>query len=201
MLPARSRTRAAFALYGLLSALFCWPLFEFPNGLGVTDWDLHLFYYGSLLKNVGEYGQMPFWNPWYCGGNVLWQNPQIAVLSPVYPLASVVSLALAMKINIVLHYWLGFIGMHLLLTRIVKLSYGALVVYLSSIFVLAGGLALHLNAGHSVFLPAFYIPVLLFLFLRGVETRSLRTRTAVSELTIFRRTSGSNTATTSDRWP
>jgi multisubunit Na+/H+ antiporter MnhC subunit len=188
MVPARYRILTALALYGVLSVVFCWPLFEFPNGLGVSDWDQHLFYYGSVLKNVVEYGQMPFWNPWYCGGNVLWQNPQIAVLSLVYPLASVVSLALAMKINIVLHYWIGFVGMHLLLTRILKLAYLPLVVYLASIFTLAGGLALHLNAGHSVFLPAFYLPLLLFLFLRCVLTEHPRDAlpgAAVLALTIY----------------
>src|SRR5687768_14045443 len=118
VLQGRARTFALCALYGVLSVVFCTPLFAQPLALGVFDWDQHLFYYGSVLKNVIEYGQMPYWNPWYCGGNVMWQNPQIAILSPVYPLAAVMSLQLAMKINNVLHYWLGFIGMHLLLTRI-----------------------------------------------------------------------------------
>ena len=188
MFSARGRTAAMFALYGVLSTIFCWPLFEFPNGLGISDWDQHFFYYGSVLKNAVEYAQLPFWNPWYCGGNVLWQNPQIAVLSPVYPLTSVMSLALAMKINIVLHYWVGFIGMHLLLTRILQLSYLPLVVYLASIFTLGGGIVLHLNAGHSVFLPAFYLPLLLFLFLRCLRTerpRDALPAAAVLALTIY----------------
>jgi hypothetical protein len=83
------------------------------------------------------------------------------------------SLALAMKVNIFLHYWLGFIGMHLLLTRVLRLSYLPIVVYLASLFTAAGGMALHLNAGHSVFLPAFYLPLLLFFFLRGLQTGKL----------------------------
>ena len=87
VLQGRSRTLAWCAFYGVLSAVFCAPLFAQPLALGVNDWDQHLFYYGSVLKNVVEYGQMPYWNPWYCGGNVMWQNPQIALLSPVYPLA------------------------------------------------------------------------------------------------------------------
>ena len=89
--------------YGVLAAAFCAPLFAHPQALGSNDWDQHLFYYGVVLKNVVAYGQMPFWNPLYCGGNVMWQNPQIAILSPVYPLTAIVSLQLAMKINIVLH--------------------------------------------------------------------------------------------------
>jgi hypothetical protein len=171
---ARAKRAAVFGLYGLISAIFCAPLFRRPNGLGISDWDQHLFYYGSVLKNIIEYGQLPFWNPWYCGGNVLWQNPQVALLSPTYPLALFMSLALAMKMNIFLHYWLGFIGMHLLLTRVLGLSYLPVVVYLVSLFTVAGGIALHLNAGHSVFLPAFYLPLLLFFYLRGLQTGKLR---------------------------
>jgi hypothetical protein len=174
MSPGRVRTLIALALYAVLSGIFCWPLFASPHGLGIGDWDQHLFYVGSVIKNAVEYMQMPFWNPWYCGGGVLWQNPQTALLSPVYPLASFVSLALAMKITILLHYWIGFVGMHLVLTRILRLDHLPLVIYLASIFTFSGGLALHLNAGHSTFLAAFYLPTLLFLFLRCLQTGNPR---------------------------
>ena len=118
----RHRRLALCAFYGALSFAFCAPLFANPQALGTNDWDQHLFYYGVVLKNVVEYGQMPFWNPWYCGGNVMWQNPQVAILSPVYPLTALLSLQLAMKVNIVLHYWIGFLGMHVLLTRAIGVS-------------------------------------------------------------------------------
>ncbi|HEX4913022.1 MAG TPA: hypothetical protein VFV51_03645, partial [Vicinamibacterales bacterium] len=158
------------ALYGLLSIVFCWPLFEMPQGLGSNDWDQHLFYYGVVLKNVIEYGQMPYWNPWYCGGNVMWQNPQVALLSPVYPLTLVMSLQLAMKINIVLHYWIGFIGMHLLLTRIVGVTFLPAVIYLATLVTAAGAPAIHLRVGHSVFLPGFYLPLQLYFFFKAFKT-------------------------------
>ncbi len=161
---------ATLALYGAASLAFCAPLFEHPNALGVFDWDQHLFYYGAVLKNVVEYGQMPFWNPWYCGGDVLWQNPQIALLSPAYPLTAVMPLALAMKINILLHYWLGFIGMHLLLARTVGLRSRPLVFFLATLFTASGAPAIHLLAGHSVFLPAFYLPFVLYFFLQSLKS-------------------------------
>jgi hypothetical protein len=158
------------ALYGVLSIVFCWPLFEMPQGLGSNDWDQHLFYYGVVLKNVIEYGQMPYWNPWYCGGNVMWQNPQVALLSPVYPLTLVISLQLAMKINIVLHYWIGFIGMHLLLTRIAGVTFLPAVIYLATLVTAAGAPAIHLRVGHSVFLPGFYLPLQLYFFFKAFKT-------------------------------
>jgi len=165
---------ALVALYGVASYAFCSPLFAQPAALGVYDWDQHLFYYGAVLKNVVEYGQMPFWNPWYCGGNVLWQNPQIALLSPAYPLTAFMPLAQAMKINILLHYWLGFIGMHLVLSRVVGLRSLPLILFLATVFTASGGPAIHLLAGHSVFLPVFYLPWVLYFFLRSVQTGSVR---------------------------
>lgn len=174
MRDAWTRRAALVALYGAASYAFCSPLFAQPTALGVYDWDQHLFYYGAVLKNVVEYGQMPFWNPWYCGGNVLWQNPQIALLSPVYPLTAFMPLALAMKINILLHYWLGFIGMHLLLSRVVGLRSLPLIFFLATVFTASGGPAIHLLAGHSVFLPAFYLPFVVYFFLRSIQTGSVR---------------------------
>jgi hypothetical protein len=166
----RSRDRAAFALYAVLATFFCWPLFEQPLGLGVNDWDQHLFYYGVVLKNVVEYGQMPFWNPWYCGGNVMWQNPQIAILSPVYPLSLLMPLQLAMKINIVLHHWIGFIGMHLLMTRVFGITFWPAVIYLATLVTASSATAIHLRAGHSVFLPGLYLPLQLYFFFRAFQT-------------------------------
>ena len=164
MFPRRLRPAALCAIYGLISVIVCLPLFEQPDALGANDWDQHLFYYGSVLKSVVEYGQLPFWNPWYCGGNVLWQNPQIAILSPVYPLTAVMSLQLAMKVNIVLHYWIGFVGMHLLLTRVIGLTFLPAVIYLATLVTASGAPAIHLRAGHSVFLPGFYLPLQLLFF-------------------------------------
>ena len=161
---------APYALYALFALYFCWPLFEQSQGLGTNDWDQHLFYYGVVLKNVVEYGQMPYWNPWYCGGNVLWQNPQIALLSPVYPLTAVMSLQLAMKVNIVLHYWIGFAGMHLLLTRVIGVRFLPAVIYLATLVTAAGAPAIHLRVGHSVFLPGFYLPLQLYFFFTAFKT-------------------------------
>ena len=166
----RTRTAALVAMYGVLSVFFCWPLFAHPQALGTNDWDQHFFYYGVVLKNVVEYGQMPFWNPWYCGGNVMWQNPQIALLSPVYPLTMIVSLPLAMKVNIVLHYWIGFIGMHLLVTRVIGLTFLPAVIYLATLVTASGAPAIHLRVGHSVFLPGFYLPLQLYFFFKAVKT-------------------------------
>jgi hypothetical protein len=172
VLQGPSRALAWCAFYAVLSAAFCAPLFAQPRALGANDWDQHLFYYASVLKNVIEYGQMPYWNPWYCGGNVLWQNPQIALVSPVYPLAAIMPLQLAMKVNIVLHYWIGFIGMHVLVSRVLGVAFAPVVIYLATLVTASGAPAIHLRVGHSVFLPGFYLPLQLYFFFRAYQTGS-----------------------------
>ena len=166
----RLRAAAPYLLYAAIVAWYCAPLFASPDGVGVYDWDQHLFYYGVVLKNIVEYGQWPFWNPWYCGGNVMWQNPQVALLSPAYPLTAILSLQLAMKVNIVLHYWIGFIGMHVLLTRVIGLQFLPAVIYLATLVTASGAPAIHLRVGHSVFLPGFYLPLQLYCFFMALRT-------------------------------
>lgn len=177
------RRRVGFgALYLALAVVFTSPLFAFPKATGWRDWDFHLFQHAAVLKSLVEYGQLPLWNPWYCGGNVLWANPQVAFFSPVYPLAAVMSIPLAMKITIVIHYWIGLVGMHLLLMRIFRLqpdlkigpTSHLLILFLASAFVFSGAPVLHLSVGHANFLPAFYLPFLLYFLLMALEDGTVK---------------------------
>ena len=170
MTAARLRAASPYAVYAAIAAWYCAPLFASPHGLGVYDWDQHLFYYASVIKSVVAYRQLPFWNPWYCSGNVLWQNPQVPLLSPVFLLATVMSLPLAMKINIALHYWIGLAGMHRLLTGLLPERSRVVTMSLSSVAVLSGAMAMHLAVGHSVFLPVLYLPWQLHFLIRAIRT-------------------------------
>ncbi len=151
------------AVYAILSTGFCWPLFAHPLAAGPGDWDQHILYYAAVLRNAA-FGDLPFWNPWYCGGNVLWANPQMSLVSPVYLLALVMPLTLAMKINILAHYLAACFGMHLIVRRIIGVRGTAATVFLVSLFVFSGAIALHLRAGHTVYLPVLLLPLLVYCF-------------------------------------
>ena len=180
VLPHSRADRKLLPAYLLLTLYFTAPLVITGNQLGVEDWDVMLLYHASVIRSVYEYGRLPFWNPWYCGGNVLWQNPQVALLSPTYLFSLVVSLPMAMKLNIVVHYLAGFMGMHVLLTRGLGLSYLPGVLFLSCLVTLAGGPVFHLAVGHGTFLPYFYLPWALFFYLRALESGGLRYAVAVA---------------------
>lgn len=166
--------RRALPLYLLLTAVFCWPLFEAPTGVGILDWDQHFFLYAAVAKSLFAFHQWPFWNPYYCGGNMLWQNPEVAVLSPAYLLALVMPLQLAMKFNIALHYLAGLLGMHLLLRRSFAVTSWPLVTFLASTFALGGGLAMHVGVGHATFLTFMYLPWLLHFTIQACSAATAR---------------------------
>jgi hypothetical protein len=150
-------------LYLALSFAFCWAFFKQPFANGAGDWDQHTLYYAAVMRNAA-FGALPFWNPWYCGGNVLWANPQVSLVSPIYALALAMPLTLAMKLNVVVHYFVGFIGMHLVVRRLVGVRSLAVTVYVASLFVFSGALALHVEAGHTNLLPVFALPLVVYSF-------------------------------------
>ena len=162
------------AVYSALSLYFLWPILGTGSALGTDDWDALLFQHGAVFKAVFEYAQLPFWNPWYCGGNVLWQNPQTPLLSPVYAIAPFVGVPLAVKIIVLLHYLAGFAGMHVLLRRGLGVTSNLYLWFLAAMFTLAGGAALHIAVGHLTFLPYFYLPWVLWLFIEALSSGSFR---------------------------
>ena len=74
----------SFAGYLAISIYFTYPLLASGACLGISDLDAILFQHSSVIRSIHQYGQMPFWNPWYCGGNMLWQSPQVPLLTPIY---------------------------------------------------------------------------------------------------------------------
>src|SRR3954469_11687130 len=78
-------------------------------------------YHRAIVQSVSS-GQLPFWNPWYCGGTVVWQNPAISVIAPIYLLSGVMPLVLAAKVNVALHYCAAGLALYLLLRRVARIE-------------------------------------------------------------------------------
>jgi hypothetical protein len=169
-------------VYAALSLYFVWPILETGSALGMDDWDALLFQHGAVLKAAVEYGQLPFWNPWYCGGNVLWQNPQTPLLTPAHALALIAGVPLGVKLTVLLHYLAGFAGMHVLLRRGLGVASNLYVWFVAAMFTLAGGAALHVAVGHLTFLPYFYLPWILWLFIEALSSGSFRFATGAAAI-------------------
>ena len=168
--------------YMAASLWFTWPFLASGANLGVDDWDAILFHHAAVLKTVYEYGQLPFWGPWYCGGDVLWQNPQVPLVTSTYAFALVMPVAAAMKVTVLLHYAVGFVGMHYLVCRVMKRKWLPAAVFFSSLFTLAGAPAFHLAAGHGTFLPYFYLPWAILCLISSIDTGRLSLAAGVAAI-------------------
>ena len=153
-----ARRMKTIGLIAALVGLFSAPLFSQIGNSGIRDWDQHLFYFGSVLKTVIEYRQLPLWNPWYCGGSVLYQNPQVPLLSPVYLLAPFTGLLPAVKITVAIYYGIALFGMFLLARIVYGLSNRFLIFLACSVFVFSGSLSLHIAEGHTHMFGAAFFP-------------------------------------------
>ena len=66
----------ALFIFIVIGFFFLMPLFVNLNNWGSFDWDQHFFYNEAARKTILKYKQVPLWNPYYCGGNVLLAHPE-----------------------------------------------------------------------------------------------------------------------------
>jgi hypothetical protein len=171
MMRATSPIRAA-AIALVLTAVFLSPIFSHVSNWGIQDWDQHAFYHEAGRVSLLQYGQLPQWNPYYCGGTDLLANPQSRVLSPTFPIVLLFGTVVGLKIELLLFTFLGLLGVyalgrHLGLDRFC--AWLAPVVYF-----LGPAYALPVSTGMSWILSTAFIPWVVLAYLKGF--RGLRAR-------------------------
>lgn len=112
--PARAKRRwgeagAALMALGLALAL-AYPILNHLELWGKGDWDQHMFYLEVPRVTLLDYGQLPLWNPYYCGGSVMLANPQSRMCSPSYVLVLLLGTEAGIKLTIILNLALGLWG-------------------------------------------------------------------------------------------
>lgn len=80
-----ARPSIRFGWFALLALLATWPLLSTAGGLNdFRDAHVLLQYEESARRTVTEFGQLPLWNPYYCGGMYGWGTPQSRFASPTF---------------------------------------------------------------------------------------------------------------------
>ena len=111
----------ALIIFVIISLIFVSPIFHNFDNIGIMDWDLRLFYNEVARTTVLEYKQFPFWNPYYCGGNIFLAHPESSFLSPLFVFILLFGTVYGLKIAIIIHLILGLFFMFLL-CRYLKLN-------------------------------------------------------------------------------
>jgi hypothetical protein len=182
---ARRETRQLILLSLAFAFVFLYPIFcdsSVWTGPGIGGWifkpQLRLFTSvpsdGSdrdmftQLRWVPYYAlthfhQLPFWNPYKCGGMPMLGNPESAIVTPFLLLYLIFGLIPGMLLEIYLHIAIMFAGGYVFGRELGLVPRAALV--LAAMFPSSSWLSLHVAMGHLNFLSIAYIPWVLALLL------------------------------------
>jgi hypothetical protein len=117
----------------------------------------------AVIQSLAS-AQLPFWNPWYCGGAAVWQNPVVSVIAPAYPLSMFMRVGVAATISAALRFCAALVGLYLLLRRVVCVESRWNSAAVATALVLAGAVALRTDASLAVML----LPWLFYFLFRSV---------------------------------
>lgn len=134
------------------------------------DWLSTRLFDAFLHKSVNEFGQFPFWCPYFGGGYPVYQHPSSGSLTPLAPAVIVFGEIYGVKINLLCLLFLGGLGVFLLARNILKIS--NLAALFSALSYLVSGWF------PSMMLVGFYnlaiyhlIPLILYFFVRSFSDR------------------------------
>jgi len=154
-------------LFYIISVLYAFPVLENISYWGTMDWDQFTFWNAVPRDTILRYHQFPLWNPYVNGGNPMLAHPDSPFLSPLYIFVLLFGPIIGMKIQIIVHIFIGLMGMFTL-SKYLNLSDKAS--YLSSfIFMLNSTYALHLSEGHTEWMAMAFVPWAFLYFIKSLE--------------------------------
>lgn len=135
-----------------------------------TDWFYFLQTYEAVRKDILEYGQFPFWNPWHFGGTPLYARPQIGIFS-LEMLCNLFFGALpGLPVALVIYALFGALGMWFLSGKYVDSP--AVRFWSMLLFGLQGTIAIHIAGGHLVMASIAWLPWLIYFALKCSKSLS-----------------------------
>ncbi len=161
------RLLPAVGVLGVAALLAGGVLFNPLHREAFRDWDQHIAYAEAARSSLLDHRELPFWNPYPCGGIPLLAQPESRVLTPFFLLYLVLPTGVAMQWDIALHFLVAVLGMVLLLRQEQVPWTAALVgalVFGGSTF-----MVLHLAEGHTWILSVAYAPLVLAFYERGLD--------------------------------
>ena len=151
----------------IISSLFFISIYKNFDYWGIRDWDYHQFINAVPRQTILEYGQIPLWNPYQCGGNVMLANPQSGFLSPFFIFIILFGEVVGLKINIIIHMMIGMLGSYYLARH---LKFGDIASYFPPIiFMMSSIYQLQLAEGHMTWIAMSWIPWVFLYYLKSIE--------------------------------
>jgi hypothetical protein len=140
--------------------------------LGSTDdWRHFAMLWEAARVALRDFHQFPSWNPYHCGGLVLYQHPESPFPGPLFLLTFFwLPTAAAMKVWIVAHLVCGTLGARALIAD--RGGNSAEQLLGAALMAASGFFAQHIGGGHLSFTPFLYLPLILWGFRRSIGHRN-----------------------------
>lgn len=159
------RRRVALPLFAALAVAFTSPLYLRPMHLGHGDWVWFHFIWETARKSYVEFHEVPWWNPYACGGNLGVANPQGFGLSPLFLALLWLPTAPAMKVYLTTLTFGGLWGAWQLCRE--RYGKGLWAVAAACLYALSGYMGWHMN-GQTGMANLQLLPWVVLCFLRGL---------------------------------
>jgi hypothetical protein len=165
---------ACIAAVTIFAAVFVvvLPWLRVTHTLGFHDWDAQVSHRYLVKQSLLEHGEMPFWNPYACGGFPAWGYVEAGTIlvSPWLPAYLTLPMPLAIRVEVIGMALLGAIGAYAAASRFTK-SHAARALVVA-LWAVNGRWGLQTAVGHSWHLAYAFLPWALFFFERARQTPS-----------------------------
>ncbi len=134
---------------------------------GTDDWRHFATLWETARVALRDFHQFPSWNPYHCGGIVLFQEPEAPFPGPMFLLTFFwLPTAVGMKVWILTHLLAGTLGARALVAD----EGGGVPEQILGMTVMAacGFYAEHIGGGHLSFTPFLYLPAVVWAFRRAL---------------------------------
>jgi len=150
-----------------------WPVLSHPHGYGRHDWDRMESHRYLVKKAIDQFHELPFWNPYACGGHPAWGGfeSDTVVVAPWLPAYLSLSLPVAMRVEILGSALWGALGAWLLASRFTRSPAACALV--AVLFAASSRWTFQLALGHAGHMVYAWMPWVLFLFDRAVGAQPL----------------------------
>ena len=156
----------AVLVFSSLAVIFTLPVYENPEKWGQKDWDQFIMWNAVPHKTITVYNQIPLWNPYVNGGNVMLAHPHAPFLSPFFIFVLIFGPVMGLKIQITVYTFVGLMGMYLLARYLGMKSISA---YFSSfVFMFCSIYSLHLTEGHTEWLVMAVVPWFFLFYFKSI---------------------------------
>ncbi len=132
------------------------------------DWRYFVMVWEAARVALVDFHQFPSWNPYHCGGIVLYQDPQAPFPGPLFLLTFFwLPAVAAMKVWMFAHFIAGALGARKL---VIDMGGNGPEQFFAAAVVVASGFTLeHTGGGHFSFLPFLLFPWILWAHRRAIR--------------------------------